>query len=42
MAYPKGKVAFVAGCNGVSGNAIVEYLIRQPKQEWYRTANSRL
>ncbi|KAJ9602187.1 hypothetical protein H2200_013307 [Cladophialophora chaetospira] len=28
------KVAFVAGCNGISGNAIVEYLIRQPKSEW--------
>ncbi|KAF9884380.1 hypothetical protein FE257_001836 [Aspergillus nanangensis] len=30
------KVAFVTGCNGVSGNAIVEYLIRQPKEEWRR------
>ncbi|GME64624.1 uncharacterized protein K452DRAFT_275951 [Neofusicoccum parvum] len=28
------KVAFVAGCNGVSGNAIVEHLVRSPKQEW--------
>ncbi|KAK5046575.1 hypothetical protein LTR84_007336 [Exophiala bonariae] len=28
------KVAFVTGCNGISGNAIVEHLIRQPKEEW--------
>ena len=34
MPLAKPKVAFVAGCNGVSGNAIVEYLIRQPKDEW--------
>jgi hypothetical protein len=32
LAY--GKVAFVAGVNGVSGNAIVEHLIRKPKTEW--------
>lgn len=34
MPLPTPKVAFVAGCNGVSGNAIVEHLIRQPKEEW--------
>ncbi|KAI2860285.1 hypothetical protein CBS147321_10802 [Aspergillus niger] len=28
------KVAFVTGANGISGYAIVEHLIRQPKQEW--------
>lgn len=28
------KVAFVAGSNGISGHAIVEYLIRQPEEEW--------
>lgn len=30
-----GKVAFVTGCNGISGNAIVEHLIRTPKSDWY-------
>ncbi|GCB21624.1 uncharacterized protein C757.02c [Aspergillus awamori] len=30
------KVAFVTGANGISGYAIVEHLIRQPKQEWSR------
>ncbi|KAK4937745.1 hypothetical protein LTR10_021690 [Elasticomyces elasticus] len=34
MAPTSPKVAFVAGCNGVTGNAIVEHLIRQPKEEW--------
>jgi nucleoside-diphosphate-sugar epimerase len=34
MPLPQRKVAFVAGCNGISGNAIVEFLIRQPKEEW--------
>ncbi|KAH7341215.1 hypothetical protein BKA66DRAFT_35018 [Pyrenochaeta sp. MPI-SDFR-AT-0127] len=34
MPLPQPKVAFVAGCNGVSGNAIVEFLMRQPKGEW--------
>ncbi|KEF54721.1 uncharacterized protein A1O9_09163 [Exophiala aquamarina CBS 119918] len=28
------KVALVTGCNGISGNAIVEHLIRQPREEW--------
>ncbi|RAK96851.1 SDR family oxidoreductase [Aspergillus ibericus CBS 121593] len=28
------KVAFVTGVNGISGYAIVEHLIRQPKEEW--------
>ena len=30
-----GKVAFVSGANGISGFAIIEHLIRQPKTEWY-------
>jgi hypothetical protein len=30
----QGKVAFVAGANGISGNAIIEYLIRTPHTEW--------
>ncbi|PVH77017.1 nucleoside-diphosphate-sugar epimerase GsfE [Cadophora sp. DSE1049] len=36
MPLPTPKVAFVAGCNGVSGNAITEFLIRQPVEEWSR------
>ncbi|KAL3476549.1 hypothetical protein BJX99DRAFT_270371 [Aspergillus californicus] len=36
MPHPSPKVAFVTGCNGISGNAIVEYLIRQPREEWSR------
>ena len=28
------KVAFVTGANGISGNALVEHLIRLPKTEW--------
>ncbi|KAJ5080948.1 hypothetical protein N7456_013658 [Penicillium angulare] len=28
------KVAFVTGANGISGNALVEHLIRTPKTEW--------
>jgi hypothetical protein len=35
MASPTPKVAFVTGCTGISGNAIVEYLIRQPKEQWW-------
>jgi uncharacterized protein YbjT (DUF2867 family) len=31
------KVAFVTGANGLSGNAIIEHLIRQPKTELYAT-----
>lgn len=34
MPVPDSKVAFVTGCNGISGNAIVEHLIRLPKEEW--------
>ncbi|KAL4943641.1 hypothetical protein BDV06DRAFT_221093 [Aspergillus oleicola] len=34
MPAPKTKVAFVTGVNGISGNAIVEHLIRTPKTEW--------
>ena len=34
MPLPKPKVAFITGVNGISGNAIVEHLIRQPKTEW--------
>ncbi|EKG16041.1 NAD-dependent epimerase/dehydratase [Macrophomina phaseolina MS6] len=30
------KTAFVTGANGISGNAIIEHLIREPKQEWDR------
>ncbi|KAK7742400.1 hypothetical protein SLS53_004546 [Cytospora paraplurivora] len=32
--YPNAKVAFVTGVNGITGNAIVEHLIRQPASEW--------
>lgn len=32
--YPQGKVAFVTGVNGITGNAVVEHLIRQPASEW--------
>jgi hypothetical protein len=35
MPLPKGKVAFVSGANGISGNALVEQLIRKPENEWY-------
>jgi nucleoside-diphosphate-sugar epimerase len=34
MAPPRGKVAFVTGANGITGNAIIEHLIRQPATEW--------
>ncbi|KAF5866479.1 hypothetical protein ETB97_012033 [Aspergillus alliaceus] len=34
MSPLSGKVAFVAGANGISGFAIIEHLIRQPKGEW--------
>ncbi|KAL6411957.1 hypothetical protein AUP68_04337 [Ilyonectria robusta] len=34
MASHKGKVAFVTGANGITGNAIIEHLIRQPESEW--------
>ncbi|KAH6995543.1 hypothetical protein BKA56DRAFT_471695 [Ilyonectria sp. MPI-CAGE-AT-0026] len=34
MSPPRGKVAFVTGVNGITGNALVEHLIRQPKSEW--------
>jgi nucleoside-diphosphate-sugar epimerase len=30
------RVALVTGANGISGNAIIEHLIRQPKTEWSR------
>lgn len=33
------KVAFVTGANGISGNAIVEHLIRTPENEWYCTTS---
>lgn len=32
--YPRGRVALVTGANGITGNAIVEHLVRQPKSEW--------
>lgn len=35
MSPLSGKVAFVAGANGISGFAIIEHLVRQPKTEWY-------
>jgi hypothetical protein len=34
-ALPEQKVAFVTGANGISGYAIIEHLVRQPKEEWY-------
>ena len=34
MPVRQGKVAFVTGANGISGNAIVEHLIRTPPTEW--------
>ena len=34
MPLPAAKVALVTGVNGISGHAIVENLIRQPKSEW--------
>ncbi|RBA21664.1 hypothetical protein FPRO05_00013 [Fusarium proliferatum] len=34
MAPAKGKVAFVTGANGITGNAIIEHLIRKPESEW--------
>ncbi|KAL4920529.1 hypothetical protein BDW62DRAFT_7278 [Aspergillus aurantiobrunneus] len=34
MSTPKPKVALVTGVNGISGNAIVEHLIRTHKTEW--------
>ncbi|KAF4304808.1 putative nucleoside-diphosphate-sugar epimerase protein [Botryosphaeria dothidea] len=36
MAPTPKKTAFVTGANGISGNAIVEHLIREPKPEWER------
>ncbi|PYI15340.1 NAD-dependent epimerase/dehydratase [Aspergillus violaceofuscus CBS 115571] len=36
MSLQPPKVAFVTGANGISGYAIVEHLIRQPKEEWSR------
>ncbi|KAF5230059.1 hypothetical protein FANTH_13989 [Fusarium anthophilum] len=34
MAPARGKVAFVTGANGITGNAIIEHLIRKPESEW--------
>jgi NAD(P)-dependent dehydrogenase (short-subunit alcohol dehydrogenase family) len=34
MSPLSGKVAFVTGANGITGFAIIEHLIRQPKAEW--------
>ncbi|KAF4769852.1 hypothetical protein HAV15_011501 [Penicillium sp. str.  len=31
---PSSSVAFVAGANGITGHAIVEYLTRRPETEW--------
>ncbi|KAM5363919.1 hypothetical protein ACJZ2D_011771 [Fusarium nematophilum] len=30
----RAKVAFVTGANGITGNALIEHLIRQPSTEW--------
>ncbi|KAH7389970.1 hypothetical protein BKA66DRAFT_489447 [Pyrenochaeta sp. MPI-SDFR-AT-0127] len=30
------RVALVTGANGISGNALIEHLIRQPRSEWDR------
>lgn len=35
MAPARGKVAFVTGANGITGNAIIEHLIRKPESEWF-------
>lgn len=32
--HPRGKVAFVTGANGITGNALIEHLVRQPTSEW--------
>lgn len=32
--HHSGKVAFVTGANGITGNALIEHLIRQPASEW--------
>jgi hypothetical protein len=32
--YPGSKVAFVTGASGITGNAIIEHLIRKPASEW--------
>ncbi|EWG48593.1 hypothetical protein FVEG_16288 [Fusarium verticillioides 7600] len=34
MAPAKGKVSFVTGNNGITGNAIIEHPIRKPEPEW--------
>lgn len=35
ISHPSGsKVALVTGANGISGHAIVEYLVKTPKTEW--------
>ncbi|KAJ5485712.1 hypothetical protein N7530_000012 [Penicillium desertorum] len=34
MTSHQSKVAFVSGCNGISGHAIVDHLVRQPESEW--------
>lgn len=28
------KVALVTGANGITGNAIVDYLVKRPTSEW--------
>lgn len=35
LLHPR-RVAFVTGANGISGNSLIEYLIRQPETEWSR------
>lgn len=34
LSSPSSGVAFVAGANGITGHAIVEYLIARPETEW--------
>lgn len=36
MSSTSPRVALVTGCSGISGNAIVEYLIKQSRSEWCR------
>ena len=36
-APPSRRVALVTGANGMGGQALVDFLIRTPKHEWYAT-----
>ncbi|KAL6232492.1 hypothetical protein BDW75DRAFT_247124 [Aspergillus navahoensis] len=37
-----GKTAFVTGANGITGYAIIDHLIRQPREEWYALIDPRV